>query len=141
LPDEVLAIAETDRAKRAKFDSDLCFFDERCFIRCLLEVPFTDRDGYFGWGIWVEVSRPSFERYNIKLYADDAFGEPWHDCRIANNISAYGMTLGVEARMRFRGATDRPSVHLLAEDPSMLAREQRHGINSARYHVILDALV
>jgi len=57
LPDEVFAIPEPDREKRAQWDLDACVLDsERFFLRCILRIPFQalqaiwpDLSGKFPW--------------------------------------------------------------------------------------------
>jgi hypothetical protein len=74
LPDAVWAIPEPERATRAHYDTDLCQLDERFFIRCILRIPFSERERYFGWGVWVDVEREDFVRY-VQLYNVDAHEE------------------------------------------------------------------
>lgn len=139
LPDEVWALPQEERAERAKFTSDLCRYDGRCFIRCVLHVPFTESAGDFGWGVWVEVDWPIFERY-LTLSETDASSEPRYVGKLANALPTYAETLGANVLVQFRESTQRPSVHLLADDGSQLALEQRHGIGGGRYHDILAAV-
>lgn len=139
LPDEVWAIPEPERSQRAKFNSDLCICDGRYFIRCVLPVPLTDRPGYFGWGIWVEVDRPVFERY-LSLYEADGSGEPQYAGKLANVLPPYDEPLGADVLIQFGASTKRPWVHFPSGANSELALEQRRGIDSVRHHAILAAL-
>lgn len=63
MPDDAWALPEAERAARSHCDADLCKLDDRYFIRCILRVPFTERVGYFGWGVWAEVALTDFERW------------------------------------------------------------------------------
>ena len=139
LPDDVWAIPREERASRAKFDSNLCRYGDRLFIRCLLPVPFTETEGYFGWGVWVEVDETVFRRY-LDLFDADGSSEPRHVGRLANALSVYPGTLGAMVQIQFGAGRDRPSVYFPLEDSSRLAAEQKQGIDSARYHEMLDAL-
>jgi len=139
LPDYVWAIPEALRASKAKFDRDLCQYGDRYFIRCVLGMPFTETQGYFGWGLWVEVDLAVFKRY-ISLFKADATTEPRHACTLANALPFYDAALSASAYIQFRDATSRPSVHLADDDPSSLAEDQRRGIDGNRYHEILAAL-
>jgi hypothetical protein len=139
LPDDVWAIPQEERASWAKFDSDLCQYGDRLFIRCLLPVPFTEADGYFGWGVWVEVDQTVFRRY-LDLFEADGSSEPRYAGRLANDLPVYPGMLGATVLIQFGASKDRPSVHLPLEDSCRLATEQRQGIGSARYHEILDVL-
>jgi len=135
----VWEIPEPKRSEEARFNNDLCQFGERYFIRCVLEVPFSDAEGFFGWGAWAEVDRDTFERY-LELYEEDGWSEPKHDGTLANLLSPYPDSIGVPVRLQFREGTKRPSLHLLAEDGSLLASEQREGISQPRYHAIVEQL-
>jgi hypothetical protein len=139
LPDEVSAIPEDERSQRAQFTPDLCKYDGRYFIRCVLHVPFTDDTGDFGWGVWVEIDRPVFERY-LSLYEADGSGEPPYAGKLANVLPPYDESLGADVLVQFRDSTQRPSAHLPSKAGSRLALEQMHGIDSSRYHAILAAI-
>jgi hypothetical protein len=139
LPDEVWNIPEPERSEVARFNNDLCQWGERYFIRCVLEVPLNGQDGFFGWGAWAEVEWGVFERY-LELYDEDGWSEPACSGALANDLSEYGQTIGVPVLIQFRDATKRPSLELLPTDQSLLAREQREGIDDRRYHEIVERL-
>ena len=139
LPDDVWSLPPEDRDYRARFDTDLCVSETRFFMRCMLEVPFVDRDDYFGWGCWAEVERTVFDRY-LALYEADGSEEPRHSGTIANDLPAYPNMLGAPVSIQFRQSDKRPSLHLLPDDQSQLASEQRSGIDSRRHHEILAVL-
>jgi hypothetical protein len=139
LPDEVWAIPEAERTEKARFNSDLCQFDERNFIRCVLDVPFTHAPGSFGWGAWAEVDWPTFERY-LELYDEDGTSEPAHSGTLANALPAYPGSLGSPVVIQFRDPSQRHSLYLTPEDESPLALEQRSGIDANRHHEILDLI-
>lgn len=139
LPDEVWAIPEQERPERAKFTADLCQYDDRHFVRCILLLPFTETNGDFGWGVWVEVERSVFERY-FSLYETDASAEPPYPAKLANALPGYDATLGTSVLIQFGDRQQRPSVLFPSDDQSRLALEQRHGIDGSRYHEILTAI-
>lgn len=43
LPGDVWAIPPDERSSHAKFDSDLCQFGDRFFIRCVFKIPFNEQ--------------------------------------------------------------------------------------------------
>jgi hypothetical protein len=139
LPDEVWAILEPERSTRAKFDADLCRYGDRYFVRSILILPFTEADGDFGWGVWVEVERHVFECY-LSLYQADGSAEPPHSGTLANALPSYDATLGMPVLIQFGDRKQRPSVFFPSSDQSALALEQRQGIDVARYHEILAAI-
>jgi hypothetical protein len=139
LPDVVWDIPEAERPEKARFDTDLCKFGERYFIRCFLSVPFAEAPAEFGWGAWAEVKRPVFERY-LELYDKDGSTEPVSSGILANNLLPYENSLGMPLNIQFRDPTKRPSLYFHQENASRLAVEQREGIGDARYHEILSIL-
>jgi hypothetical protein len=126
LPDDVWAIQEPERSKKAKFTSDLCQLGGRFFIRCLLELPFSERSGYYGWGIWVEVPEATFHRY-LELYEQDGSGEAPVSGAIANAIPGYPSTSGLPVSIQFQDSTSRPTVHVSASSGHPLVTEQSAG--------------
>ncbi|MGQ4584271.1 DUF2199 domain-containing protein [Lysobacter sp. F60174L2] len=138
LPDVVWAIPEHERSNQAKFDSDLCQFGDRFFIRCLLKLAFTQQPEYYGWGVWVEVQEPDFYRY-IELYDKDGSDEPAVSATIANAMPSYPSTLGLPVAVQFQNSTSRPAVLVPSTSGHLLAAEQSAGIDNRRYHEILVA--
>jgi hypothetical protein len=138
LPDEVWAIPEAERKAKAKYTTDLCQFGNRYFIRCLIQLPFKDRPGYFGWGVWAEVDWPTFQKY-LEVYEKDASNEPRVMGRLANQPPGYENLLNEEVQLQFGTATERPSIWFPENSQQKMAKEQRAGIDSARYHEILEA--
>lgn len=139
LPDMVWSIPAAEREQRAKFNDDLCRFGDRHFIRCILATPFSGRQGEFAWGIWAEVDEAVFDRY-LDLYAQDGSSEPLHQGQIANDLPVYPAAIGMAVDVQFGDTSQRPSLFLRQEDDSVLANEQRNGIDDARFHEILAVI-
>lgn len=136
LPDDVCALPEQEREARAQWSSDLCQLDNRYFIRCILFVPFTERPGEFGWGVWAEVPEAVFQRY-LHVYEHDAIGEPEATGVLANKVPAYPQIIGAPVLIQFRGSAERPTLRFPPDAGHVFAHEQDHGINEARYHEVL----
>lgn len=136
LPDEVWAIPEASRSSQAKFNSDLCQFGSRFFARCVLKLPFNEQPGYFGWGVWVELSEQDFYRY-LELYDKDGSSEPMVPGTIANAIPGYPPTLGLPVMVQFQSSSSRPTVHVPRDAVHPLAQEQAKGIDDQHYHSIV----
>jgi hypothetical protein len=134
----VWSIPETDRPSRAKFDADRCQLGDRFFIRCILKLPFNEQSGYYGWGVWVELSESNFYRY-VELYDEDGSSEPVVPGHIANEIPAYPSTLGLSVTVQFQDSTSRPTVCIPAASNHPLAAEQSGGLDNQQYHAILIA--
>ena len=136
LPDVVWALAEQERAARAKYDSDLCVLDaERYFLRGVLYLPVQGAHGNFGWGLWVEVSQAVFEHY-VEIYSRD--GRLERDARgvLANTPAAYQDATHCAVAIRFGPATDRP-VFVVEPGDHLLYREQHGGITLERLHELV----
>jgi len=139
LPDQVWAIPEGERRERAKWTSDLCQMGDDYFIRSFLPIPFKSREGHFGWGVWVKVSWPVFERY-LQIYEQDATAEPKVDGELANHPTAYELPNSVPVILRFGTPSQRPVIEFPPGAAHPLAQEQASGISDARYHEILIAV-
>lgn len=139
LPDEVYGLSYLDRYLRCRSNSDLCALDEsRFFLRGVTPLPFTDSEGEFCWGVWVEVSREDHDKY-VRGFFDDLSTEPSFPAKLANSIAGYGGTLGLSVLARFGATGQRPSFHFAAADQHQLAQDQRQGITAERHHDILHA--
>ena len=137
LPDDVFALSYLQRYQRARYNQDFCTLDDkRHFIRCVLPVPFSYRDDFFGWGVWAEVSKKQHDAYLRYFEADspDA-APPAIEGTLANALSAYRNTQGLP--LRLDAAHDRrPLACLPPASRHTLAREQRKGINAERHHAL-----
>lgn len=138
LPDTVWALPPEERAGRAKWTTDLCRMGELHFIRCLLEIPFTDQPGYYGWGAWVQVKKHDLRKY-LEFYDKDGTDEPPIPGTLANELPTYGSTLSMPVLVQFRTADLRPAIEFADEDAHPRAREAKIGMSHARYHEVLLA--
>jgi hypothetical protein len=109
------------------------------FIRSFLPLPFTEREGQFGWGVWVKVSWPTFERY-LQIYEQDATDEAPVPGELANRPPTYALPESVAVTLRFGLASQRPLVEFPPGADHQLASEQLLGLNDVRYHEILRAV-
>lgn len=133
LPDDVYALDYVERYRRARYNTDFCTLDRtRHFVRCVLPVPFTYRDDFFGWGVWMEISKKHHE-LTLARFENDADSVPAFAGTVANRIRGYRSTLGLKASVKL--ADDhRPLVTLLPDQKHRLVREQRDGIDAERHH-------
>jgi len=138
LPDDVWAIPESQRTNRAKWDSDLCRLDDRYFIRGLLPIRFAESDGYFGWGLWVEVDRTVFKRY-LEIYELDASDEPLAEGTLANHLAGYPDERSCRVTLQFGPEDQRPIIGFFPTTKGVLADEYRTGMSSERYHDVLKS--
>jgi len=95
-----------------KLGTDLCRYEdedgEHLFIRACLEVPIHGVTDPFMWGVWVSLSRKSFDRY-VETYDapdtdDEYFG--W----LCNYLPYYPTTYALKTQVHPRAGGDRPYV-------------------------------
>ena len=106
LPDVVWDIPGEQREACAKYNTDLCHYDGRFFFRCVLPLPFNDREGYFVWGPWVEVNQKSFNAY-LQIYETDGSDSPRVPGKLANRIPGYNHSDILEVEIQFGPSDDR----------------------------------
>lgn len=130
-------MAQPEREKRVVADSDLCAIDKkRFFIRCVAMVSFTHTDGYFGWGLWAEVSKRHFFRY-IDDHPKKGEKLKAFPGRIANGLPGYKNLPGKAVEVQPGPSNQRPRLQFPRTSRHLLAREQRSGVGAARHHEIL----
>jgi hypothetical protein len=139
LPDEVWAIPDGKRSEEAKYNADLCKWGERYFIRCILPIPFSDREGYFGWGVWVEVDQHGFEAY-LNIYEVDGSNEPRIPGTLANKVPGYSDLEQCSVELQFGPSDQRPMAYFTGNSSCQMAQEQTQGIDAMRYHQILQSI-
>lgn len=137
-PDPVFELSETDRAERVHDAADACILDPgsaapRYFIRGTLEMPIDEIDDTFAYGVWLEVSEPSYHRIGA-LWSDPAGKEePPFRGFLANELHPYHGTFGLAAELQLRDVEKVPSIRLV-RGSHPLERDQSAGITLARAH-------
>ena len=139
-PDHWFQIPEAERGARAKLDSDVCIIDGNdIFVRGCLEIPISGHEEFFIWGVWVSVSKTSFERIVELWDAPVIENEPPKFGWLCNNVSVYPTTLSLKTHLHLRGGGKRPAIELEPTNHP-LAIEQRQGISIKRVEEIVAAL-
>lgn len=137
LPDAVWSLPYLERYLRSRANPDFCTLDEsRHFIRCVLPVAFTYQEGFFAWGLWVEVAKADHDAY-LAHYQHGAAEVPPFAGTLANNLPGYSPTLGLAVTVELDDE-HRPFVTIDPASRHKLAREQRNGIDRARHAAIAD---
>jgi hypothetical protein len=140
-PAYVLTMTDAERRERVVIGSDQCVVDEELFfVRGLLRLPVVDHESDFEWGMWVSVSRETFELMNDlwdtegRESAPPAFG--W----LSSDLGPlYPSTLNLKTNVHTQPVGERPLIELEpSEHP--LAVEQREGITLERVAEIAQAL-
>lgn len=140
-PDHWFAVPEAERDRRTRLDSDVCIIDGAdIFVRGCLEVPIHGRDDRFVWGLWVSVSKPSFQRILELWDAPVIEDEPPKFGWLCNALSLYPPTVGLKTHLHLRAGNQRPLIELEPTDHP-LAVEQRQGISLQRVEAIAEALM
>ncbi|MCU0836886.1 MAG: DUF2199 domain-containing protein [Chromatiaceae bacterium] len=136
LPDAIHALPEAQRAARATIHSDLCSLDDRrFFIRGVVYAPVQQLGTLFGWGVWAEVSREVFLRYQA-IYDQDASGEPPAAGVLANCPPGYERIVQ-PLEIAFGPADQRPTFRLAPTD-SDFYREHVGGMPAQKWHSIIE---
>jgi len=136
LPDTIFALPEDQRSARARAHSDLCSLDDRrCFIRGVVYVPVQQLDTLFGWGVWAEVAKDVFLRYQ-DIYDEDASAEPSAAGVLANIPPGYS-EIEQPLEIHFGPADQRPTFTPSPTD-SEFYREYVEGMPVRKWHSIME---
>jgi hypothetical protein len=131
LPEPIHVLAEEERAERAWLADDFAVLDEeRFYVRGLLEIPVPELDAYFGYGVWIEVPQPDFQRLLEHWRDPEQADFDAIDGALANDLAPYVGTEGLEVSLQPVSADRLPAVWLEADHP--LGRDQAAGISTAR---------
>lgn len=141
LPDFVAEIDPAERDKRVVRDGDFMVVDgQHYFLRALLELPIRDYDDTFAYGVWVSLSKKSYDRARA-IYRDDkaSDAEPPFFGWFMVTLPGWPKTLELKTQVKLRAAS-RASITLEPTD-HLLAVAQREGIELDRVkQIIADAL-
>jgi hypothetical protein len=135
-PDYYACLSEEQKASWGKLSSDFCTItkDENTdyFIRTILEVPIHGVDEPFLWGVWVSVSKKSFDRcwetYENPIEGEGYFG--W----VCNEIPGYPYPESRPADVIVQLDGQRPKVilHRGETEDDQLVIDQMNGISVAQ---------
>lgn len=120
--------SQQERTDDFDLTSDTCIWkEEHYFVRGVLELPLTDREGVLSFGVWTSLSRDSFIRYlptfeeeheadRIKLLP--MFG--W----FSNSLPGYPETLNLKCSVYARTGGLRPLIELEATNHPLAVAQQ-----------------
>ena len=135
-PDHYAALSDEQKASRGELNDDFCTIthDEGTdyFVRAVLEVPIHGVEEPFLWGIWVSLSKKSFDRY-CETYDDPVEGDGFFGW-VCNDIALYPYPSLRRADVVVQLGKQRPKVFLHkgdAEDDQLVI-DQVQGISVAR---------
>lgn len=131
-PGDVAGMSPEVRSRLVQENNDLCIVEgKRFFVRGLLPLPVESRKHPYCIGLWVEVSRSSFERIYDLWDSEEQLSEMPFEAQLANEIPTVSGSRGLEAELRLTGPTTRPDV-LLRLSSHPLYIEQAKGIDAHR---------
>ena len=127
-PHNWLVSDEAERAAAFELTADTCVWkDEDHYVRSVLEIPFTDREGSLDFGVWTTLSPENFALYAASLERDDAVDLTPMFGWFANRLPGYPDTLNLKTMVHPRADGLRPWLELEPTDHP-LAVAQREGI-------------
>ena len=137
LPQPIFLLDDDARRQRSLVSDDSAVLHsetgDRFFVRALLELPIAGEDGYFGYGAWIEVSEPDFAALRELWDDDDGWRSEPVAGTLANELSPYAFTEGLQLQIRLRDVELLPLVEL-EDGEHELVRAQRYGISPHRAH-------
>lgn len=138
-PDAIAALSAGERETSCKETDDLCAIwgdaedSHRFYVRGLLPLPVVGRETPYNLGIWLEVSKKSFDRI-LELWEDvDQANEPPIDGRLANAVPFQLPTVGLAGLLHLTGPSTRPNF-LVTDSLHAMYTEQVHGISLHQAH-------
>jgi hypothetical protein len=136
-PDHYAGLSEEQKASMGKLSDDFCTVahDEGTdyFIRAILEVPIHGVEEPFLWGVWVSLSKKSFDRY-YETYDDPVEGDGFFGW-VCNDIAPYPHPSPRPADVLVQPGNQRPKVVLHkggTAEQDQLVIDQTQGISIAR---------
>lgn len=135
-PDHYVSLSEEQKKSMGKISDDFCTIthDEGTdyFVRAILEIPIHGVEDPFLWGVWVSLSKKSFDRY-YETYDDPVEGDVFF-AWVCNAIPVYPYASDRAANLLVQPGNQRPKVILHPHDPEddQLVIDQTQGISIAR---------
>jgi hypothetical protein len=125
-------LPEAERATRAKLTDDICTIDDtEHYVRGCLEIPVSDSPESLVWGVWVSVSKESFEYILDRWTAEIAEDEPPRFGWLCTWLNGYSDPHEIRCQVFLRSGNLRPRIVLQPTDYP-LAIEQHQGITLER---------
>ncbi|GAA4238258.1 DUF2199 domain-containing protein [Actinomadura meridiana] len=126
----------------SELSSDTCVIKGQAFfVHGLIEIPVTDADDVFSWGVWVSLSQDNFTRALRLWDTPGRQDEPPYFGWLSTSLPLYApTTIDLKTRLHTRPVGERPFIELEPTDHP-LAVEQRTGITRARVQQIAELLL
>lgn len=127
---------------RGFLNSDLCTYEDEDgphhFIRVCLEVPIHGVSEPFLWGVWVSLSKESFDHYVATF--DDPEPHATYFGWFCNYLPYYENTYALKTTVRPQSSGQRPLIELEEGDHPLMV-DFHQGISVAKAQAIAEALL
>ncbi|MRW89017.1 DUF2199 domain-containing protein [Duganella sp. FT80W] len=136
-PDDFLLVPREEREQRTQANNDLCAIwgdddaSHRYFVRGLLPLSVEEWGESYSVGVWLEVSRPTFDRIRQLWSEPDQTQEPAFPATLANALPFHASTSGLAGNLHLTGPDTRPEFQLHPAAHTLFL-EQEHGISAHR---------
>ena len=135
-----MTLSAQERVQRGELGSDQCIIDnDHFFVRGLVEIPVVDDDGPFAWGVWVSLSKASFDRTSELWNKPSRVDEPPYFGWLSNSLPGYPETLNLKTAVYSRAVGVRTLIEL-EQTAHPLAVEQQRGITAERIREIAEKM-
>ena len=135
-------LSEEEIKTRSSCNLDICVVDDQYyFVRGVIKIPIIGfSEDNFRWGVWVSLSKKSFEEV-MELWDKDPAGHGPYFGWLNNHLELYSpSTSSLKTRVHLQSNNLRPRIELEPTDHP-LAVEQRNGITIERVQEIAAALL
>lgn len=128
-----------DIRNRGSLDSDACHYrdkdGEHYFIRTVLDIPIHDVADPFIWGVWVSLSRQSYQHYRSH-HAQGDIHTPYFGW-LCNYLPWYSSTYALATSVHPLDSTHRPCLTLHEADHELI-QDFKYGISIAKAQQIAE---
>jgi hypothetical protein len=140
-PDHWLQQSEAVRA--AGFaDDDVCWYEDEdgmhYFIRTILEIPIHGVEDPFLWGVWVSLSKTSYQRY-LDTYDARDLDDAWFGY-LCSALPGYPSTWSLPVTVRPCPSGLRPLVSMNSGEHALVT-DSRDGISVARAQALAESIL
>jgi len=127
-PDDIAIMDEDEIEKTCRYNDEIYIYEEEYFyIRGILPLPIHDMDRDYNLGVWVQVSKNSFDRiYDLWSNENQSLEAPF-EALLANNVPLTQGSKDANVQIKLMGPKTRPFVIVKDENCSLLD-EQTLGI-------------
>lgn len=144
-PDHYASLSDEQKVSMGKLSDDFCTITHEegtdYFVRAILEVPIQGVEEPFLWGVWVSLSKKSYDRYD-ETYNDPVEGEGFFGW-VSNELPDYPWERSRPADVVVQLGKQRPKVRLHRGNPEddPLVLDQVNGITIQRAQEIAERLL